>query len=208
MCMFLCIWYTCRHCHFMCLYHRYTDTVTLDAIILCSCTTDTRTRYCTGCRYTNILYTIISCSLMIITLIYMYTCLTVSVFLLHESLLLLHRLLLHAYSCIHVTWLFLFSDIDIDIIICYWDISIIDLRCAELSAIQNIVSHVTMLSYYHVHESVGATSEVPRLMNHMPPVIPYMSGYPVTCYMYVHVMLSRNMLHTLLLLLIHCIIYL
>jgi len=55
---------------------------------------------------------------------------------------------------------------------------------------------------------MGATSRIFRLVDHMPHVIVYMSCYPVTCYMHVHVILSCNMLHALLLLLIHCIFYL
>ena len=65
-----------------------------------------------------------------------------------------------------------------------------------------------MLNCYPVHESQGATSRVLRLMDRMPPTILYMFFYLVTCYMHIHVMLSRYMLHALLLLLIHCIIYL
>ena len=75
------IYYHTEHCHFMYIYHCYTDTVTLDTIISCSCTTDTRIRYFTRYRYfiysyhryTNTLYTIISCSYNTVTQIHLYT---------------------------------------------------------------------------------------------------------------------------------------
>jgi len=61
----------------------------------------------------------------LISLLHRFTgihALVVSVFLLHGSLFILHELLLHGYSCIPVTWLFFFTDIDIPITghVKYW----------------------------------------------------------------------------------------
>ena len=42
---------------------------------------------------------------------------------------------------------------------------------------------------------VGATSRIPLLIDLMSPVNLYISCYPDTCYMSVHVMLSSDMLH-------------
>ena len=138
------IYYYTRHYYSMYLYHwiriyyhtglsfhvlisPYTDIITLDTIISCSCITDTRAHYYIGYCCMVILYTVISCSY---NTSHRFTCmhaLIVSVFLLHGSL-----LLLHVYSCISITWLFPVTDIDV--ILLLLDMSVVDVWCVELSA--------------------------------------------------------------------------
>ena len=74
--------------------------------------------------------------------------------------------------------MFLILDMDIDIIILLLEYT------DNLSKMCGVKCHtkyytscypIILLSCYLVHESVGATSKVPRLMNRMPPVIPYIS---------------------------------
>ena len=92
------------HCHFIFLYHCYTDTITLNTIISWLCNTSTWTRCYIGMslhRYSVHSYFISS--------LHGFTCihvLIVPVFILRASLFLLQYLSLHEYSCIIVTWVF------------------------------------------------------------------------------------------------------
>ena len=127
--------YYTRHCHFMCVYHCYTDTDTLDTIISCSCTTDNgyAIPLNTVISYICITTTRILCTQLfhvLITVLQKFTCINamiISVLLFHGSL-----FMLHGYSCILVTWLF--SVADIDMILLLLDLSVVDMQCVELNA--------------------------------------------------------------------------
>jgi len=131
--------------------------------------------------------------------------LIVSVFLLHESLLLSHGLLLHEYSFIPITWLFSVIEIDIIILLLGYTDNWSKMYGSRCHTEQSATSYTW---WGPPLGPVRATFRIPRLIDLMLPVILYMSCYLVTCYMPIHVMLSRYLLYALLLLPIHCIFYL
>ena len=112
-----------EHCHFMNMYHHYTNTVTMTLLFFVHVPL---IHGYTISQDTVISYICIIATWMLCTQLYhVHTSLLhrftdihvliVSVFLFHGSLFILHGLLLHGYYYISVTWLFPVTDIDIPV---------------------------------------------------------------------------------------------
>jgi len=124
------------HCHFIFLYHCYTDTITLNTIISWLCTTSTWTCCYTGCRYTDTLYTVISYHRYMDSPAYMFWLFLSSYCMHHCSCyniyryMNIHVLLWHEYLIQYMT----VSCIpNFGIIFLLLDILAVDMRCVKLS---------------------------------------------------------------------------
>jgi len=89
--------------------------------------------------------------------------LIVSIFMLHGSLFILHELLLHGYSCIPVTWLFLIT----------WLFPVTDI---DIPVTEHVSHWYAMCgTKCHMDPSHGATSRIPHLLF-------FVSRYLSSCY--------------------------